>query len=200
MTITARKTRPTTSIALMTSRPSSAEVFASGTTGATLPDQGPVVLERPLRLRARPPDQPRVLAAAERGRRRRPRLAVPGKPVRAQLGAQGDQRGEVAHGLDRPGLGDADETVRVQVVAEQQRRVGIGRLEQPRPPVVEQVALVDRLEAEPVPFLGQRREDRLPPGSRAQGLLPEAALLRRLARDCLPKIRRYSQPASSFVQ
>src|SRR6188474_643754 len=107
--ITLRKTRPTTSMAVMTSLPSSAAVFASGSIGATLPDQGPVFLERPLCLRARLPRQPRVFAAAERGRRGRPRLTVAREPVCAQLGAQRDQRGEVAHGLDRPGVRDAHE-------------------------------------------------------------------------------------------
>src|SRR5262245_3875391 len=114
--ITLRKTRPTTSIAVMTSLPSSAAVFASGSIGATLPDPCPGCLGGRCGGRARLPRQARDLAAAEGGRRGRPRVAVAGEPVRAQLGAQRDQRGEVAHGLDRPGLRDADEAVRVQVV------------------------------------------------------------------------------------
>jgi hypothetical protein len=46
--------------------------------------------------------------------------------------------------------------VRVEVVAEQERRVVVGRREEPRRAVVQQVALVDRLEAEAVALLGQR--------------------------------------------
>jgi hypothetical protein len=47
----------------------------------------------------------------------------------------------------------------VEIVAEQERRVGIGGREQPRLPVVEEVALVDRLEPEGVALLAERRED-----------------------------------------
>jgi hypothetical protein len=51
--------------------------------------------------------------------------------------------------------------VRVQVVAEQQRGVRIGRREEARAAVVEQVALVDRLDPERVALLAERREDGL---------------------------------------
>jgi hypothetical protein len=187
-------------MAVMTSLPSSAAVFASGSIGATLPHPARVELQRPLGLRARPPGQARVLAAAECRCRRCPRLAVTGEPVGAQLGAQRDQRGEVVHRLYWPRLGDADEAVRVQVIAEQEHRVGVGRLEQARATVVQQVALVDRLEAECVPLLGERREDRLSLGLTAKRLTPEPALLRGLRDDRVPDGSRYSQPASSFVQ
>jgi hypothetical protein len=90
--------------------------------------------------------------------------------------------------------------VRVEVVAEQEGGVRVGRREQPRAAVVEQVALVDRLEPERVALLGERREDRLALGVRAQRLLPEPALETGLGGDRLPEIQRYSQPASSFVQ
>ena len=59
-----------------------------------------------------------------------------------------------------PNDGDAHEPVRVEVVAEQERDVGVGRREEPRPAVVHEVALVDRLEPDRVPRLGERREDR----------------------------------------
>jgi hypothetical protein len=159
-----------------------------------------VFLERPLRLGTAPPPQARLLAAAERRGRRAPRLAIARETVRPQPGAERDQRRQVADRLDRPGLGDADEPVRVQVVAEQQRRVRIGGLEEARPAVVEQVALVDRLEPERVPLLAQGRENGYPGGLRAQRVPPQPAFLRGLAGDRLPEIRRYSQPASSFVQ
>jgi hypothetical protein len=51
--------------------------------------------------------------------------------------------------------------VRVEVVAEQKRGVVIGRGEQARATVVEEVTLVDRLQPERVPLLGERREDGL---------------------------------------
>ena len=146
------------------------------------------------------PGGARVLAAAERRGGRRPRLAVAGPAVGAELRADRDQRGQIGDGLDRSRVGDADEAVRVEVVAEQQRRVRVDRREQPRPAVVEQVALVDRLEPERVALLAERREDRLALRLRLQRLAPEPALVGRLPRDRLPQIQRYSQPASSFVQ
>ena len=45
-TMTLRKIRPTTSIAMMTSLPSSAAVFASGSTKAMLTHSAPVGFER----------------------------------------------------------------------------------------------------------------------------------------------------------
>jgi hypothetical protein len=92
--------------------------------------------------------------------------------------------------------------VRVEVVPEQERGVGVGRGEQPWRAVVQEVALVDRLQAERVPVLGQRREDGLllALGLGAQGVAPERALACRLRRDRLPEARGYNQVASSFVQ
>jgi hypothetical protein len=90
--------------------------------------------------------------------------------------------------------------VRVEVVAEQQGRVVVNRREEPRAPVVEQVALVDRLEPECVALLTQRREDRLPLRLAGQRLVPEPALPRGLLDDRVPEVERYSQPASSLVQ
>jgi hypothetical protein len=92
--------------------------------------------------------------------------------------------------------------MRVEVVAEKQRGVVVGRGEEPRRAVVEQVALVDRLEPERVAFLRKRREDRLllAVGLGAQRVLPEGALACRLASDRLPEARSYNQVASSFVQ
>jgi hypothetical protein len=95
-----------------------------------------------------------------------------------------------------------DQPVRVEVVAEQERGVGVTRIEEARAAVMEQVALVDRLEAEGVPLLAERREDRavLARGRGAQRLGPERALERGLVRDRLPDVQGYSQRARSFVQ
>jgi hypothetical protein len=92
--------------------------------------------------------------------------------------------------------------VRVEVVAQQQGRVGVGGGEEPRPAVVQEVALVDRLEPQRVALLAERREDRLELAlaGRAQRPLPEPALASCLARDRLPEVEGYNQRASSFVQ
>jgi hypothetical protein len=139
---------------------------------------------------------------AEGCRRRGPNLAVARQAVGPQLGAVRDQRRQVGDGLDRPGLSDADEAVGVEVIAEQERGVVVSRREQARAAVVEQVALVDRLQPERVPLLAERREDRLglALAGRAQGVRPERALGGRLLRDRPPEINGYNQPASSFVQ
>ena len=91
---------------------------------------------------------------------------------------------------------DPDEPVRVEVVAEQERRVPVGRREQPRAAVVEQVALVDRLQPDRVPRSSrERREDRLvlALGRRPQRLGPERALGRRLVGDHVPDVNRRSR-------
>ena len=165
---------------------------------ATLPDS-PAVSRHRSRDRPGPGGG---LAAAEARGGRRPGASVAGKAVRAQLRAARDQGRQVGHRLDRPDLRDPHEAVRVEVVAEEKRGVRIGRREEPRATVVEQVPLVDRLEPERVELLGERGEDRLElslPG-RAERVCPQAALPRRLVRDRLPQIGRYSQVASSFVQ
>jgi len=146
------------------------------------------------------PLEPRGLAVAEGRGGGSPGLTVARKPVGAQLGAERDQLREVADGLDRPCLGDSHEPVRVQVVAEQQRGVVVGGREQPRAPVMEQVALVDRLEPERVALFAQGREDRLALRLVGQRLVPEPALARGLLDDRVPERDGYSQRASSFVQ
>src|SRR5439155_812127 len=97
---------------------------------------------------------------------------------------------------------DEHEPVGVEVVAEQERGVGIGWREQPRAAVVEEVALVDRLQPERVPLLAERREDCLELALllRPKRGLPQSALARGLESDRLPEASRYSQRASSFVQ
>jgi hypothetical protein len=141
-------------------------------------------------------------ACAEGCRGRGPGLTVARQAIRPQLGTVRDQRGQVGDGLDRPGLRDADEAVRVEVVAEEERRVVVGGREQARAAVVEQIALVDRLQPERVPLLTERREDRLGLGLavRPKRVRPELALGGRLLRDRLPEVDGYNQRASSFVQ
>jgi hypothetical protein len=82
--------------------------------------------------------------------------------------------------------------VRVQVVAEKKGRVAIGGIEQPWAPVVGEVALVDRLQAERVPLLAERREDGLGLAldRRLQRLAPETALALGLERDPVPDLNR----------
>jgi hypothetical protein len=92
--------------------------------------------------------------------------------------------------------------VGVEVVAEQEGGVAIGGREQSWPSVMEEVALVDRLQAERVALLAEWREDRLELTVLLgpQRRLPEPALPRGLEGDGFPEARRYSQRASSFVQ
>src|SRR5881397_1864818 len=100
--MTPTKTRPTTSIASMTSLPSWAAVLASG------PNTGAMLTDAPLVSRERALDRSsRALAPLTESRRRlSPGLAVAWKAVGPQLGAQRDQRRQLGHGLDAPGLGD----------------------------------------------------------------------------------------------
>src|SRR5262249_23634415 len=104
--------------------------------------------------RCRPRDRlerPRILAQSERvtgrlditcsAQRRGP---GPGGTIAvallgASLGAQRDQLGEVGDGRDVSGLGDTNEAVCVQVVAEQEPRVAVGGGEQARVAVVDEV-------------------------------------------------------------
>jgi hypothetical protein len=90
--------------------------------------------------------------------------------------------------------------VRVEVVAEQQRGVAVRRREQARASVVEQVALVDGLEAERVTLLAEPREDGLALRLVRERVVPEPALARGFLDDRVPQRNGYSQPASSFVQ
>jgi hypothetical protein len=79
--------------------------------------------------------------------------------------------------------------VGVEVIAEEDARVAIGRTEQPSTPVVEQIALVDRLDAEREALIGQRGEDRdlLPFRLRPECCAPERTLPLRLPGDGLPE-------------
>ena len=59
-----------------------------------------------------------------------PGLPVAGRALGAQVRAARDQRGELADRLDVAELRDPDEPVRVEVVPEQQRDVGVLRSEE----------------------------------------------------------------------
>ena len=86
------------------------------------------------------------LAAPEQCRSRCPDRPVADDPLGAEVCTQGDQLREVADRLDGADLLDPHEAVRVEVVAEEERRVLILRSKESRAPVVQEVALVDRLD------------------------------------------------------
>src|SRR3954447_12731821 len=107
--------------------------------GAILLDAPPVSCERAFDERRRG-----ITSIAELRGGCRPRLTIAGKTVGAQLGAKRDQRRKLGDRLDRAALCDADEAVRVEVVAEQQGRVCVARVEQSRPAVAEQGSPANR--------------------------------------------------------
>ena len=80
--------------------------------------------------------------------------------------------------------------VRIEVVAEEERRVAVRRLEQARLAEVDEIGLVDRLEPEREPRRGERREHRheLTLVAREQSSRPKVALTRRLGRDLVPDV------------
>jgi hypothetical protein len=131
-----------------------------------------------------------LLDAPEQGDRRRPRLPVPGPALGAQVGTEGEELGELGHDAHVPLRRDPHEPVRVEVVTEEDARVAVRRGEKPRLPVMQEVALVDRLDADREPFVCERREDRqlFPLGLRTKCGGPERALVRSLERDGLPDV------------
>jgi hypothetical protein len=60
-----------------------------------------------------------------------PGIRVPALLLRAEMGADRDQLGEGRHRFHLAELGDPDETVCIEVVAEQECGFGIRRVEQP---------------------------------------------------------------------
>ena len=150
---------------------------------------------------------PRVGEAAldppEQRDRRSPGLSVPRPALGTQVGAECQELGQLGDHTHVPLGGDADEAVGVEVVAEEDAGVTIGGREEPRPAVVQQVALVDRLDSERELLVGERGEDRelLPLFLRTERGGPESTLGARLECDRLPKRRRrQSQAASSLAQ
>ena len=108
-----------------------------------------------------PQRRPRLVerAPAEQRCGCRPQRAIALRLLCPHLATEGDELREVGDGRDVVQRRDARDAVRVEVVAEQQRRVVVGRREEARPAVVDEVALVDRLEPERVSVLAERRED-----------------------------------------
>jgi len=74
----------------------------------------------------------------------------------AQLRAERDQLGQIRHGQHLLERRDADESLGIEVVPEQKRRVDVFGREEPRLSVMEEISLVDRLEPEREALLGQR--------------------------------------------
>ena len=95
-------------------------------------------------------------ALTEQGDARRPDRSVLPGALRPQLGAERDQLAHVRDGFHRSRPREADEPVCVEIVAEEEDRVVVARREEPGPAVVDEVSLVDRLDREREPILGQR--------------------------------------------
>ena len=107
-------------------------------------------------------------SAPTRASRRRARHAVAAHagPSPSRPSARACEHSEISSArsetaADVAGLRDVHEPMRIEVVAEEQRHVLVGRREEPRAPVVHEVALVDRLEPERVLGRRQRRENGL---------------------------------------
>src|SRR5262249_41875433 len=115
--------------------------------------------------------------------------------------AERDQLGKVVDCLDAADALDPHEPVRVEIVAEEEPGVVIFWREEPRPTEVEEVALVDGLDAERVARLGEGREHGITllllKGS--QCVRPEPTLRAGLGADGLPDIscRSPQRPRSS---
>src|SRR5439155_21097852 len=103
---------------------------------------------------------------AEQRRGRRPERAVAARLFGAQLRGERGQLREVCDRVDLAERRDADDAVCIEIGAEQKRGVGVARRKEPRRAGVDEGALVDRLEAERVPLLAERREDRVALGGR----------------------------------
>jgi hypothetical protein len=129
-------------------------------------------------------------AVAEKGNACGPGGPVLGRALRAELRAEGDQLAHVGDGLDGARGCQPDETVRVQVVAEEQDRVVVAGGEEAGAAVVDEIAFVDRLDREREPVLGERREDwfAVARAPRSQRLAPERTLALRVERDLLPEV------------
>jgi hypothetical protein len=125
----------------------------------------------------------------EKRDRASPRRPVARLPLRAQMSAESQELGEVGDHADVSLFGHAHEPMGVEVVAEEDARVAVGRREQASAPVVEQIALVDRLDAEREALIRQRREDRklLLFRLRPKRCAPERAFSLRLLGDGLPE-------------
>jgi hypothetical protein len=129
-----------------------------------------------------------LLDPAEQGDRGRPRFPVAGAALGAQVRTESEELGELSHDAHVSLRRHPHEPVRVEVVTQEDARVPVCGSEEPGLPVVQEVALVDRLDAEREPLVRERRKDRdflaLAFGTKRGG--PERALVRGLERDGLP--------------
>jgi hypothetical protein len=117
-----------------------------------------------------------------------PRVAVARFAFSAETRAEGDQLGELGDRVDVACRGNANEPVRVEVVAEQERELVVRRCKEARASVVAEVALVDRLEPEREALVAEEREDGLTLGLGARGVGPERRLARRVGDDLVPEV------------
>ena len=143
-------------------------------------------------------------ALAEEGRSRRPGRSLTPTTVCTRLGAEGDQLREIVHRADAPGRRDADEAVGVEIVPEEKGGVRVGGSKQAGATVVQEIALVDRLDTEREGGLAEAREDRRATllVSGKEGLPPERALRGRFRDERLPDRRRQlskKSPTASIV-
>src|SRR5213083_3166789 len=120
----------------------------------------------------------------------------PGGPVvafvlGAQLSAEGDQLAHVRNRRHRACGREANEALRVQVVAEQKDRVPVAGREQARAAVVDEVALVDGLHGQGEARVRERREDRLAVSGtpRSERSPPERPVALGVEGDLLPEVR-----------
>src|SRR5919106_4725108 len=137
--------------------------------------------------------------AAQAGHGRGPGGAVARAVLGPKLGADGEELGEVGHHVHLAVSGNADEPVRVQVVPEQHGRVPVDGGEEPRPAVMEQIALVDGLEPDGEALLAERGEDgeQLALLATKKGPGPERAFDLRLDGDGLEQRHRRRSSAAA---
>jgi hypothetical protein len=161
--------------------------FGSGSAFRQLDERGRVAIVREGLPRLHKP----LSDSPEKRDGRGPRRPVARLPLRAQMSAEGQELGEIGDHSDVSLLGDAHETVGVEVVAEEDARVAVCRRKQASAPVVEEIALVDRLDAEREALVREGRENRklLPFRLRPNSCAPERTLPLRLPGDGLPERR-----------
>jgi hypothetical protein len=149
--------------------------------------------EKPCRVAAVAERRPCLLEplvrSSEERHRPRPGGAVPRPPLGTKLRAQGKELGEIGDDVHLSDRGDPDESMGVEVVAEEDGDVAVGRREEAGPAVMEEITLVNGLEPDGEPFVTKRRENQrlLALSPRPEGGAPERALPLGLAGDGLPE-------------
>ena len=159
--------------------------LGSGSAFRQIDERGRVAVGREGLPRLRKP----LFDSPEKRDRRRPRRSVTGLACGTQVSAKSQELGQVGHDADVSLPRDPHETVGVEVVAEEDARVAVCRRKQASPPVVEEIALVDRLNAEREALVREGREDRklLPFRLRPTCCTPERTLPLRLPGDRVPE-------------